>query len=362
MEQGVQICAGAVGVPGNLERLWQLREELPQEIYFWINKMDGLGRAYTDREAAAFSEIDPYFFRELEEHPADIAQCRERIFAEGNGKRRFCSLSAVSGCGWLEDFTGADIWKAGERTCTRKRCSCYLAYGGRENLLNQMLFGPYPLFRIPRRPKAVFLDIEGTLRQKVLCGKDTGISKDDGIADEFKQGLEVLAYRERTALFFATTLPYEEAVRRCKSVWHLFAGGVFAGGAHVLLEGKREYIYFLDEAEAYVRHFEQIRQRYHFRVMVYKKDGRAYKITLLRARQRHWDRQEARRVMECLPVSAGGGVRYYIEENCMQIVAAEADKAGGVRMLCEWMGISPKEAFAAGDSGEDAGMMELCGQ
>lgn len=342
MEQGVQICAGAVGVPGNLELLRQLREELPQEIYFWINKMDGLGRAYTDREIKAFSEIDPYFFRELEEHPADVSQCRDRIFTEGNGTQSFCSLSAAPGI------------------CTRKRCSCYLAYGGRENLLNQMLFGPYPLFRIPRRPKAVFLDIEGTLRQKPFCGEDTGGSRDDGIAGELKRGLEVLAYREKTALFFATTLPYEDAFRRCKSVWHLFAGGIFAGGAHVLLEGKKEYVYYLDEAEAYVGKFQQLRQRYHFRVMVYKKVGRIYKITLLRAGQRHWEWQEARRVMQCLPASAEGRVRYYIEESCMQIVAARADKASGVRMLCEWMGISPKEAFAAGDSEEDAGMIELC--
>ena len=55
------------------------------------------------------------------------------------------------------------------------------------------------------------------------------------------------------------------------------------------------------------------------------------------------------------------GVRYFVEENCLQIVPAEADKAAGVRTLCRWMGILPGEAAAFGNSSEDAGMMELCG-
>ncbi len=32
--------------------------------------------------------------------------------------------------------------------------------------MNQVLFGPYPVLRIPRKAKAVFLDIEGTLLPK----------------------------------------------------------------------------------------------------------------------------------------------------------------------------------------------------
>ena len=49
MEEGVTVCAGAVGVPEHEGLLHQLREELPEEIYLWINKMDGLA-VYAKRE------------------------------------------------------------------------------------------------------------------------------------------------------------------------------------------------------------------------------------------------------------------------------------------------------------------------
>ncbi len=348
MENGVQICAGAVGVPKNMELLLRLRRDLPEEIYFWINQMDGLGRSYTDREKKCFSEIDPYFFRELAEHPSDVSQCQRRIFAEGNGKLRLCNLSPASDIGWETYFAQEGIRPADVCSCTKKRCSCYLAYGGREDLLNRMLFGPYPLFRIPRRPKAVFLDIEGTLQQ-------SGSS----VSDELRMGLEILAHREKTVLFFATTLPYEEAFRRCKSVWHLFAGGIFAGGAHILWKDRKEYVHFLEE-EDYGCYLESLRQQFHYRIIVYQRQGHSFKITLLRARHKPWNSREAEEVMGQLPASARKRVRCLIEGNCMQIVAAEAAKAGGVRMICQWMGISPKEAFAAGDSREDTEMIELC--
>ena len=49
-----------------------------------------------------------------------------------------------------------------------------------------------------------------------------------------------------------------------------------------------------------------------------------------------------------------------MEDNCLQIVAKEATKANGVKELCRWMKIAPKEIFAAGNSKEDEEMMKLC--
>ena len=98
--------------------------------------------------------------------------------------------------------------------CRRKLCSCYLAYGGRKDFMNQVLFGPYPLFRIPRRPKAVFLDIEGTLIPETdFRGERAGLSKAE-IPEDVLAGLKGLL-QEKSILLFATTLPYEDAVKRC---------------------------------------------------------------------------------------------------------------------------------------------------
>lgn len=341
-KEGVALCAGAVGVPEATGLLLQLRAALPKDVYLWVNRMDGLGRAYSDEEIRLFSQIDPYFYRELQTHPADVSQCGNRLFVEGDGRLRRCNLSPAK--------TDASFFSK-DLPCFRKQCSCYLAYGGRSHLVNQMLFGPFPPFRIPRRPKAVFLDIEGTL----LRGQR------EGVAEEVKEALEVLVEREGTLLFFATTLPYEDARKRCRSVWHLFSGGVFAAGAQVLLDTPdlhTEFFYVLEEEVVpYLRHFLQ---KYRARMKAFRNnEGDIYKITLLCARHRPWSAKEAVQAAGCLPGRLRRKVRFLVEGHCMQAVAAQAKKEAGVRMICGWLGIGLHEAFAAGDSGEDAGMMEL---
>ncbi|NBJ93814.1 STM4011 family radical SAM protein [Parablautia muri] len=369
METGAKLCAGAVGAPENIGLLRQLREELPREIYLWINKMDGLRRRYTQEEEKAFSDIDPYFFRELIPVPADPAKCQGRLLVEGNGKIHTCNISREMGSSrmeWEKAFFPAPL-------CRNKRCSCFLAYGGRNDFLNKMLFGEYPLFRIPRHPKAVFLDVEGTL----LIGK--GIPKELSAhggrrlpLEEKKEcppdilaGLEAL-YREKTWLLFATTLPYQEAMKRCGRIWHLFRGGIFAGGAHLVLEenegkkdSKRVYFHFLEGP--WHEWLEPLKQKFSFRLFTYKRDGRLYKITLFRPSLRPWNGREAGELFAAVPDTGREKARYLIEGNCMQIVPAKADKAEGVKTICKWLGISVRETFAAGDSKEDEGMVRLCG-
>ena len=357
MEAGVTVCAGAVGVPEHEGLLHQLREELPEEIYLWINKMDGLKRPYTQKERESFADIDPYFFRELTEHAADVSQCQERIFLDGSGRLGFCNISSTIHAG-LDTYA----LQSGFASCKRKRCSCYLAYGGRENLLNQLLFGPYPLFRIPRRPKAVFLDIEGTLLPKKSAGSSLYKKEESGsgISKEWITGLTVLAEREKSLLFLATTLPYEDARKRLQSIWHLFAGGVFAGGAHILWKGVSEQIYFLKEADTCLKYLKPFEKQFHFRILTYKKCGRCYKITLLRAGRKLWSGEEADQLINQMPGPVRRQVRYVTEENCLQILAAGTGKAAGVRLLCSRGGISLKEVFAAGDSAQDEEMVKMC--
>lgn len=344
-KKGVSICAGSVGVPENLHLLRVLKSELQSSeekeegIYLWVNKMDGLGRSYTQKERAAFMEIDPYFARELVSVSANAALCQGRLFVEADGKLRTCNISAP--------LSTDKRWEALEAfpnpKCRRKQCSCYLAYGGRKDFMNQILFGPYSLFRIPRRPKAVFLDIEGTL----LPNKKT-----TDVPADIMAGLEALA-REKIPLFFATTLPYNKAMERCRNIRHLFAGGVFAGGAHVVLNQKQEYVCALKGT--WLTEIFSFQQKFGFRVLVYRVHGKLYKVTLLRPFHKFWEIQEAEELMHC--ISFGDEpIRYFIEENCLQIVSNAADKASGAKRLCDWLGISLNETVSAGDSEEDKKM------
>lgn len=388
LNAGVTLCAGSVGVPENLELLRELRAELPNSIYLWVNQMDGLRRSYTQQEKEAFLEIDPYFERELLPIRADASRCHGRLFMEADKTLRACNISSTMESGW------ADLKAFPEPKCKRKQCSCYLAYGGRKDFMNRVLFGKYPLFRIPRRPKAVFFDIEGTLiSSKVVdikshqvenglkngyvnmgyenmryanmryenMGHVNSMENNVSVSADILAGLKALA-RENVSLFFATTLPYHDAVKRCASILHLFQGGVFAGGAHIFMwkDGeKREFFYGLEAA--LLSKLTPLQSVYHFRILKYQNGANLYKVTLLRPTHKPWRIQEAEELIDRLSVYKSA-VRYMLESNCLQVVSAKADKAGGVEMLCSWLGISPKEAVAAGDSALDQEMIDLCAE
>ncbi len=346
-QMGITLCAGAVGVPGQEGVLRELKKMLPADIYLWINKMDGLGRKYTEEEKKAFEEIDPYVWREWEVVPADVGQCRGRVFVDGGKGLRICNIS--------QNIKAAEYqWQQGEvRECKRKACSCYLAYGGRDNWMNQVLFGPYPVLRIPRKAKAVFLDIEGTLLPKGDAGK---------VEEEARRRvrfLETLS-KEGALLFFATTLPYGEAIKRCRDFSHWFCGGVFAGGAHVALEQKGEKkAYFFPLDESCLAAMEAAKKELGFRLLVYRNGKSLYKMTLVRPARKPWGQEEAGRLASLIDPKGRCHIRWILEGNCLQIVAAKANKANGVRLICQWLGIAEADIAAAGDTKEDEEMMKI---
>lgn len=356
LKEHVRLCVGAVGVPENLTCIRKLREELPGGLYLWINRMDGLRRAYTEEETEAFWEIDPYFLRELACVPSDPGMCYGRCFVEGDGKVRLCNISRASGQSWdglWEERQGPKHMQI-RAVCGRKYCSCYLAYGGRQDVMNQILFGPHPVFRIPRRPKAVFLDIEGTL----IPEDGSGRAEVPGLTRAGLMGL----HRDKIPLFFATTLPYEEAERRCRTIRQLFSGGIFAGGAHVVVEtseGRWEQVQALPGRCPEV--LEEIRRLLSCRMRIYRAGGEVCKITMLRPVQAPWSPDDAAYVEHRLKEAGICKVRVFTEQNCLQVVSFEATKANGVRMICKRLQIALSETAAAGDSAEDEEMLRICG-
>ena len=217
-------------------------------------------------------------------------------------------------------------------------------------MMNRILFGNYPLFRIPGKPKAVFLDIDKTLiPEGETCMPRRTITDIQALAN---QGCR---------LFFATSLPLAEAKHKCREVWNLFAGGIFAGGAHVVLQGdERRKERFLPVDRELLLLLEQLKRKYGFRILTYENSGLIYKITLVRPKHMGWKEEAAALEKEWSETASGNQVRSFAEDNCLQIVNAKASKAGGVKQICHWLGIEPKEAAAAGDSEEDKEMMELC--
>lgn len=359
LSEGIRLCAGGVGVPGNLELLGELRRMLPDEIHLWINPMDGLGRSYTEEEIREFTGIDPYFPRELCEFPADPGRCRRRLFVEGSGRLRICNISRSLSVRWDELRKDRELMEShggqeGIQTfsCGQKRCFCYLAHGGREDFMNRLIFGEHPVFRIPRRPKAVFLDIMGTLFPEESAGGGQ-------IPAAVRAGITGLR-RHGALLFFATTLPREEAMERCREVRHLFAGGVFLGGALVVLEKEAGGWEFVQEMEdGCLRVLAGMKRRMRCRILSYRRKDALCKVTLLRPRAAVWSREEEKEVSDCLHSGGITGVRVFTEGNCLQVVSGLASKAEGARLILTRLGIRPEETAAAGDSEQDDGLWNL---
>lgn len=136
----ISFCAGMVGDPKEIPALLELRQKLPDSIYLWINKMDGLIDSYTSKEIEIFQEIDPYFSLQLKHWKADLTKCRHSSFYKADGSEYFCNLHASSK--HTADGDG----------CGRKECSCYLAYCNRRDIDELLFFEPYPAFRIPHYP------------------------------------------------------------------------------------------------------------------------------------------------------------------------------------------------------------------
>lgn len=361
-DSGVNLCVGAVGAPQNIPLLGRLRERLSPDLYLWINKMDGLGRAYTEEEKRAFLELDPFFGLECGSPAADAAMCSDRCFVEADGRIRACNIGRIKEGNWYQSEQ-EEIFRP---LCGKKRCSCYLAYGGRADFEGRQFFGAYPIFRVPKPYQAVFLDLDGTLVPEKHRGR---------LADSVRRKL--LALREKRPVFLATSMPAEEVRRRLGEDLELFQGAVFASGAYVWMRTKeeggkadgsgekrkgaagREVIHPVDLKE--LPRLTELAAQCRAGVRVYRKRGReadaerdtAYKITLVKRHNSVWQEQERQRAAEILQT---GTYRIFVEKNCLEIIAAHVDKGTGVREICGWLGIRPEEAIAVGNDREDRAM------
>lgn len=334
-QAGISYCVGVVGDPDILSVIEKLREELPEEVYVWINRMEGRRKRYTEKEIQKFQRIDPYFRLELQHLRADSSKCRKSVFQEAGGSRYFCNLHAAQ--------AGAD---ADHHSCNRKECSCYLAYCNRTDVKELIFFEPYPAFRIPDYPKGIFLDIDGTL---VAEGERA-------ISDDMAEKIRWLAGKSK--LYLATALPFSEAMGKCRKITDCLSGGVFADGGHLLVwkqtnQGQREILW--EEVKGVSALPKNIPCR------SYQIRGVVYKYTLFSRRKQGWRSGEAEALIREIEKSVNNrdDIKIHREKRHLGITSADADKKTGVEMICDREGIAPEEGMAIGNDVEDLPMLSL---
>lgn len=327
--QNVLFCVGTVGVPQHVQQIQALRNRLADSVYLWVNKMDGLGRNYTPEEISGFLEIDDYFEMELCHHKADIARCQDNRFVEADGTMHRCILCRQT---------------ADQNVCTRKECSCYLAYCNRQEE-TLLFFQPYPAFRIPSYPKAVFFDIDGTLipeGQKEL-------------PQETAKQLRRLA--KHSNLYFATSLPRETARRKMKAVWDVFHGGVFAGGGRWVVNGVQDEIAPM-EAE-WVDEAKKLEKTEGYTLHVYQKKDKVYKITFQYRKGKIPQKlSEDERKEFAEKVGVPDTCRLVQEEQCIQCIKKGTGKLEGILKICEWMQYDKNEIAVIGNEETDIPMLQ----
>lgn len=339
---GILYCAGTVGVPAQAGVIKRLREKLPEDVYLWINKMDGLKRRYTEEETRIFSCIDEYFETGLKHYKADTTKCTDSLFAEADGSLRRCN-TCIPG----KDGTA----------CTRKECSCYLSYCNQQ--VPELVFlNPYPAFRIPHYPKAAFFDVDGT-----LLG-----SRDRVVTENTTKWLKRLAAHSR--IFLATSLPYRDALRKTAPVADIISGGVFAhGGICVTNKGtstlhKKIYPLKYKETDA----LKENAGRYGYNVHIYSgsAEKEIYKITLsprtINKIPAATQDKKARSVAAKLGLlDKDADVNVIIEDGCIQLTSTMAGKREGILHICNIMGYKPEDIAVFGNSASDVPMLKEFG-
>ncbi|MGL4346078.1 MAG: STM4011 family radical SAM protein [Cellulosilyticaceae bacterium] len=325
----IALSVGVVGNPESLQEIQVLRDLLPDNIYLWINKLDGLGRTYTEQEMIAFRAIDPLFELELRSQGTKRS-CNggvNHFFVQSNGDMSRCNRM-IQPVGNLYTNEVADKLQA----CSGRRCDCYLAYSHLQDLKPLKFFGGQQVLRVPHQvePKAIFLDVDGT-----LTGTDGKITQ---------RTQEVLRrIGKHIPLYLGTELTYVQAMHKCRQIRGGLSGGCFAGGAHLVDEptGYEVYSVLSELPPSLLGH----------NVTTYSHEDRPYRL-LVRGRvslelQRYLKEHTD---YEVIPQGAR-----------TSIVAKGVSKQSGIQKLCERLGIKQGEIMYVGNDLLDIPMLRECG-
>jgi MoaA/NifB/PqqE/SkfB family radical SAM enzyme len=148
-EQGVRLSVGVVGLREHLGQIERLRDELPAEVYLWVNAYKRLSPYYTAAETQRLEAIDP-FFPINNRHHASLGQpcgTGETSFTvDGSGTMRRCHFVSVPIGNLYEES-----WESAlaPRPCPKVVCSCHIGYVHLRSLRQDLIYGDGLLERIP---------------------------------------------------------------------------------------------------------------------------------------------------------------------------------------------------------------------
>ncbi len=129
LNRGVRFSVGAVAMTEQINQLEQLRRELPQSVYLWLNAFDRRGQNYYSQDnLERLRAIDPLFELNTKRYRSKGQACQAGetvITVDEHGTVRRCHfIDEVLGNLYDPDFL--KMLKA--RACTRAFCDCHIGY------------------------------------------------------------------------------------------------------------------------------------------------------------------------------------------------------------------------------------------
>jgi MoaA/NifB/PqqE/SkfB family radical SAM enzyme len=149
VRRGVRFSAGVVGLREHFGEIVALREELPRDVYVWVNAYRREANYYTEGDVRLLESIDPLFRMNTRSYPSLGESCRagsEVISVAGDGTARRCHfidepIGNIYDEGFDERLT--------PRPCTNATCRCHIGYVHLDYLELDKVFGAGILERIP---------------------------------------------------------------------------------------------------------------------------------------------------------------------------------------------------------------------
>jgi len=146
---GIGVSCGVVGFNKFADDIERLREELPSDVYLWINAAKK-EEVYTEADIQRFEKIDPLFRTNTIEHPSLGRSCRAgesvvSVEGESGNVRRCHFVPQVIG----NLYDGSFEASLRERACPNATCGCHIGYVHLDDLDLYRTYGTGILERIP---------------------------------------------------------------------------------------------------------------------------------------------------------------------------------------------------------------------
>lgn len=147
----IRFSVGVVGFRKHFLAISALREQLPDNIYLWINAPKSSGIQYSSDDLRFLTSIDPYFHWNIQ-----YWESRDKPCQTGLNSFAVNGLGDVRRCHFVDHIFGNiyrdDIWsRLAQKQCPNKTCGCHIGYVNRDDFHLDRLYGDNILERIPER-------------------------------------------------------------------------------------------------------------------------------------------------------------------------------------------------------------------